>query len=159
MSDLVGELTRRQQHQRTHRMARGRSRTVFVLEQALQQRQRKSGRLAGARLGRAHHVLAGQDNGNGLRLDGRHRLIAHLGNSTGQGFRQGEIGKRTCHLACYCRTERGTALFAHLIQGVHAMVPRDKCLFSMGYKPHNWRALKVSQPLSSPRCRPLWNQR
>jgi hypothetical protein len=34
-----------------------------VLEQALQQRQRERRRLAGAGLGRAHHVLAGQHHG------------------------------------------------------------------------------------------------
>jgi hypothetical protein len=48
-------------------------------QQALQQRQRKSGGLAGAGLGCAHHVLPGQHHGNGLRLNRRHGLVAHLG--------------------------------------------------------------------------------
>ncbi|MNS89475.1 hypothetical protein D3C72_1234900 [compost metagenome] len=58
LRDLVGQFTRGQQHQRTHRMPRGRGGGVFVLEHALQQGQRKRRRLAGAGLRGAHHVLA-----------------------------------------------------------------------------------------------------
>jgi hypothetical protein len=90
---LVGQLARGQQHQGAHRVARGRGGGVFMLEQALQQRQRERRRLAGARLGRAHHVLAGQHHGDGLGLDGGHGLVAHFGHGACQRFSQREIGK------------------------------------------------------------------
>ena len=60
LGDLVGQLARRRQHQRAHRVARRRHARVLVLEHALQQRQREGGGLAGAGLGGAHHVAAGQ---------------------------------------------------------------------------------------------------
>ena len=97
LGHLVGQFTRGQQHQGAHRMARRRGGTVFVFQQALQQRQRKRRRLAGAGLGCAHHVLTGQHHGNGLGLDRRHGRVAHFGDGTGQGLGQGEVGKRVCH--------------------------------------------------------------
>ncbi len=97
LGDLVGQFTRGQQHQGAHRVARGRGGTVLVLEQALQQRQREGRRLAGAGLGCAHHILAGQNHRNGLLLDGGHGLVAHFGHGACQRFSQRKIGKGTCH--------------------------------------------------------------
>ena len=44
--------------------------SAFALDQAVQDRQGKRGRLAGAGLGQAHDVAAFHDRGNGLGLDG-----------------------------------------------------------------------------------------
>ena len=88
---LVGQLARGQQHQRAHGVARGRGGGVFVLEQPLQQRQREGRRFARAGLSRAHHVLPGQHHGNGLRLDGGHVFVAHLGHGALE-----RLGKRQC---------------------------------------------------------------
>ena len=85
---LVGQLARGQQHQGTHRVACRRGGGVFVFQQALQQGQRKGSRFAGAGLCRAHHVLACEDDGNGLCLDGRHGLVAHVGYGAQQRLRQ-----------------------------------------------------------------------
>ena len=64
-----------------------------MLEHALQQRQGERCRLAGAGLGRAHHVLAGQHHGNGLGLDRRHALVAHFSHGAGQFVGELELGK------------------------------------------------------------------
>jgi hypothetical protein len=64
---------------------------VFVLEQAVQQRQRERRGLAGAGLGRAHHVLAGHHDGNGLGLDGGHGLVAHFGHGACQRLGQRKV--------------------------------------------------------------------
>ena len=105
--DLFGhlhcQLTGRQQHQSTHRVPRGRGRCVFVLHHALQQRQGKSGRLAGAGLRRAHHVTPLQNDRNGLLLNGCHGFVAHFSNGFGQLGGEGKIGKIRGHVARYCR--------------------------------------------------------
>ena len=90
---LVSQFARWQQDQGAHRVARGRGGGVFMLEHALQQRQGERCRLAGAGLGRAHHVLAGQHHGNGLGLDRRHALVAHFGHGAGQFVGELELGK------------------------------------------------------------------
>ena len=90
---LVGQLTRGQQHQGAHRMAGRRGRTIFVLEHALQQRQGKSCCLAGAGLGRAHHVTALQHHWNGLRLNRRHGLVTHVGHGARQRGGELQLGK------------------------------------------------------------------
>ena len=94
LGHLVGQLTRGQQHQRTHRVARWRGGAVFVLEHALQQGQRKSRCFAGAGLRCTHHVLPCQHHRNGLLLDRRHGLVAHFGHCACQRFCQRKIGKR-----------------------------------------------------------------
>ncbi|MPM95681.1 hypothetical protein SDC9_142836 [bioreactor metagenome] len=94
---LVGQLTRGQQHQGTHRMAGRRCRGVFMAHQALQQGQGERRRLACAGLGCAHDVLAGQYHRNGLRLNRSHGLIAHVGHCACQGLSQVKIGERACH--------------------------------------------------------------
>ena len=95
--DLFGhlhrQLTRGQEHQGTHRVARGRGGGVFVLEHALQQGQRKGCSFASAGLGCTHHVLAGQHHGYGLGLDGRHGLVAHFGYRARQAGGQLQLGK------------------------------------------------------------------
>ena len=70
-----------------------------MLEHALQQRQGKCRRLAGTRLGRAHDVFAAQYDGNGLGLDGRHGLIAHVGDGARQRFGQLQIGEGLGHFS------------------------------------------------------------
>ena len=88
LGDLVGQLTGGQQHQRTHRMAGGRGRCVFVFEQTLQQRQRKGCRFAGAGLGCTHHVLARQHYRDRLGLNRGHGGVAHFGYGARQRFSQ-----------------------------------------------------------------------
>jgi len=97
LGHLVGQLARGQQHEGAHRMARGRGRGVFMRQHALQQRQGERGRLAGAGLGRAHHVLAGEHDRDGLLLDQRHGFVAHVGHGALQGFRQRYGGVRSSH--------------------------------------------------------------
>ncbi len=62
--------------------------------QALQQRQREAGGLAGAGLGAGKHVAALEDDGNGLRLYRRGFGVALLGDDAGEFGRQAETGKR-----------------------------------------------------------------
>jgi len=50
----------------------------------LQDRQREAGGLAGAGLRGGEQVAAGEDDGNGLRLDGRGRGVALLRDSAQQ---------------------------------------------------------------------------
>ena len=97
LSHLIGQLACRQKHQSPHWVAGWRSRRVFMAHQSLQQRQRKGCGFTRARLGCTHDILASQHDRNGLRLDGRHGLVTHVGNSARQGFSQLKIGKRTCH--------------------------------------------------------------
>ncbi len=74
VEDLDGQLARRRDDQRAHRMARRREARVGVGAQALEHRQRESGGLAGAGLGAAHQVAALEHQRNGLVLDrGRDR--------------------------------------------------------------------------------------
>jgi hypothetical protein len=56
--------------------------------QELKQRQGKPGRLAGARLRGGQQILAGENDGNGLRLDGGGGGVTLLGDSTEQLGRQ-----------------------------------------------------------------------
>ncbi len=77
--DLIGELAGRRQHQRADRMTRGRRAAVRQRQQVLQDRQRETGRLAGARLRRAHHVPSGHDDRDRPRLDRRRLRVALLG--------------------------------------------------------------------------------
>src|SRR5207302_9987122 len=68
--DLRAELARRRDHQRADRMARRRMADVRLGAEQLEEGKREAGGLAGARLGRAQEVFAGEHYGNGLRLDG-----------------------------------------------------------------------------------------
>ena len=61
--------------------------------QQLQDRQGKTGGLAGARLGGGHQVAAGQHHGNSLGLNRRGRVVTFFGNGTQYIGRQAEVGK------------------------------------------------------------------
>jgi len=61
--------------------------------QSMQDRQREGGRLAGAGLGDAAKVAAGQDRRDRLRLDRRGRGITPVGERLKDGRAEGEIGK------------------------------------------------------------------
>ena len=98
LGHLVGQLAGGQQHQCAHGVACGRGGAVFVFEQTLQQWQRERCGFAGAGLRGAHHVLAGQNHGNGLGLDGGHGFVAHFGYGTCQRGGQLQIGKRGRHV-------------------------------------------------------------
>ena len=91
LGHLVGQLACGQEHQRAHGVPGRRGRGVLVGHHALQQRQGKRGSLAGAGLGCAHHILALQNDRNGLFLDRRHGLVAHFGHSAGNRLGQIEI--------------------------------------------------------------------
>jgi hypothetical protein len=86
-SHLVGQLTRRAQHQGLHRKA--------ARVQLGQQGQGESGRLTTARFGLRNQVFARQRGGQAGRLDRRHRQIAQLlqigqrGGVQGQGCEAG----------------------------------------------------------------------
>jgi len=57
---------------------------VGLLVEDLEERQREAGGLAGAGLGSAQKVFAGEYDGDGLRLDRRRCGVALLGNSLEQ---------------------------------------------------------------------------
>jgi len=60
------------------------------LRQALKDRQREAGSLAGAGLRGAEKIAAGEDDGDGLRLDRGGNGVALLGDSAEQLGRQAE---------------------------------------------------------------------
>ena len=68
--DLDGQLPRGREDEAAHRVQRGREALARHRGEALEQRQREAGGLAGARLGGAEQVAAGKHHGNGLLLDG-----------------------------------------------------------------------------------------
>ena len=94
---LVGELARRRDHQRAHRVARRRHAGVLVAQHLVQQRQRERRRLAGARLRRAHHVSPGEHDRDRLRLDRRHQRVALVGHRLLELGRQAQ--RRKLHRA------------------------------------------------------------
>jgi len=57
----------------------------------LQHRQREAGGLAGAGLGGGEQIAAGENDGDGLRLDGRGLGVALLGDGAEQLGRKAEI--------------------------------------------------------------------
>jgi len=66
--------------------------------QFLQDRQGKAGGLAGAGLGAAHHILAGENDGYRLHLDRRGRRIAGFFHGPQQFGPQSELGEaRNAH--------------------------------------------------------------
>ena len=71
LSDLSGQFARRCQDQGSRHASPGAARL-----EACDHRQGEGGRLAGARLGDAQHVLAGQRDGDGLGLDGGRGRVA-----------------------------------------------------------------------------------
>ncbi len=91
--DLDREFPGRGQDQRAHRVPRRRRARVGQRGQLLQDRQRETGGLAGAGLGAAHDVVAGENDGNGLRLDRRGRGVAGFFDGPQQFGPQPELGK------------------------------------------------------------------
>jgi hypothetical protein len=75
-------------------MQRGREALRCRRGEALQQRKREAGRLAGAGLGGAEEVASGEDDGNGLRLDGGGFGVALLRDRAKQLGDQPEAFKR-----------------------------------------------------------------
>ena len=65
-----------------------------MLQHTLQKGQREGRRFTRTGLRRAHHIAALQHDGDGLRLDRRHRRITQLGHSAGQGLGQLELRER-----------------------------------------------------------------
>jgi hypothetical protein len=86
LGDLRGQLTGRGEHQRTRGAAAGRA-------QALQDRQHKGGRLAGAGLRTGQKIAAFEHGRNGLQLDGGRRLVTFFGHGTSQLGHEPEFGK------------------------------------------------------------------
>jgi hypothetical protein len=66
---------------------------LAVGAEALENGQRKGRGLARAGLGRADHILAGEDHGYGLRLDRRRVLVAFLLDRVGDAVAEAERGK------------------------------------------------------------------
>ncbi len=91
LPDLGRQLASRGQHQCADRSG---PRRLLAGRQALQHRQRKTGGLAGAGLGRGQHVLAGQNDRDGLLLNGRRGVIAVRRHGTTQLGAQAESRKR-----------------------------------------------------------------
>ena len=82
-----------------------------MARQTLQHRQGKSGRFAGAGLRTTENILALQDDGNGLRLDGGRLRIAGVGDGLQQFGHQPEIFKFQRCGSCFGlhpRVGRGT---------------------------------------------------
>ena len=86
--DLGGELARRLQNERPRHAGLG----AAALEHA-EHRQGEGGGLAGARLGDAEDVAALQGVRNGLRLDGRRRVVARRFDGVEHLFAQAEFAK------------------------------------------------------------------
>jgi hypothetical protein len=68
-----------------------------LLRQQLQHRQREAGGLAGAGLRRAEQIAPGEDDGDGLRLDGGGLGVALLGDGLEQLGREAETFKRSIY--------------------------------------------------------------
>jgi len=91
VGDLHRQLAGRHQHQRA-RLARAGRRGQ--LGQPVQHRQRERGGLAGAGLGTAEHVVAGQDQRDGVGLDRRRGGVVVVGERAQQGRRKAKGFKR-----------------------------------------------------------------
>ena len=109
--DLHRELAGRDEDQGADRVAGRRERGVGVRPEAVEDRQREGGGLAGAGLGGGEDVAAGEDEGDGLRLDGRGLGVALLGDGLEEIGRQAERCRRSSGLlrALPARTCAGRA--------------------------------------------------
>jgi hypothetical protein len=90
LGDLHRELSGGREDEGPDRVASGRERGVRVVLEPLEDRQDEGGRLAGARLGRAHQVASLEDERDRLGLDGRGRGEALIGNGAEEFGRQAE---------------------------------------------------------------------
>jgi hypothetical protein len=77
------------------------SRTAGLGHQAVQEGEDEAGGLAGAGLGAAHHVAAGEHGGNRLRLDRGGGVVARFVNRTQQGL--GEAESIESHEGEFCQ--------------------------------------------------------
>jgi hypothetical protein len=98
------QFARRRQHQHADRVASGRRTWAGEGKDALQQRQREGGRLAGAGLRATHQILTGENDGYRLGLDRGRLRVALVGNGFQQLRRQAEFIKmhRRCVWHCRC---------------------------------------------------------
>jgi hypothetical protein len=95
-----------------------------VTPESLDDRQREGRRLARARLRRTNHIAAREHHRNGLRLDWRGIVVAHLLHREGDRVVEAELRKRRVHLRHVgrrkrraLRSERGlVALFGALMR-------------------------------------------
>jgi len=83
-----------------------------VVAEALEHGECKGGGLAGAGLGGAHDIAAGQHDRDSLRLDRRGLGVALLLDGVGEGIGQAELGKRGVHLGHVGRRRSGCGLAA-----------------------------------------------
>src|SRR6266446_9065306 len=90
VQDLPGQFAGRAQHQRAAGLW---LRLDAVLKQAVQDRKREGCGLAGAGLGNADDVTAGESEGNGLGLDGGGRVVILVLERTRDGIGEAEILK------------------------------------------------------------------
>ncbi len=90
VADLHGELARRREDQRTHRLGRER---LLRLRQMLQDRQRERRRLAGARLRDAEKIAAFEQGRNGARLDRRGRGVVFGRKRAAERLGDAELGE------------------------------------------------------------------
>ncbi len=88
---LDRELARRREHERPHRVARGRRRGAGVGRQPLQDRQREGGGLAGAGLRARHEVAPREHHRDRLLLDRRGLFVAELGDRARERRDQAEL--------------------------------------------------------------------
>ena len=93
VTDLDRQLAGRGQHQaaRGPALERSPSRAIARGGKALQDRQRESGGLAGAGLGDAQQIAAGQQIGDRLRLDRRRHGVAFLGERATERLDQRQV--------------------------------------------------------------------
>jgi hypothetical protein len=91
--DLDRQLARRREDQRADRVAGRREACVRVALQALEDREDEGRGLAGARLGGTEHVVAGDDDRDGLLLDGRGFGVALVHDGAEEFGREAEIGE------------------------------------------------------------------
>jgi hypothetical protein len=89
---------------------RGREALGGERRQALQQRQRESGGLAGAGLGRAEEISAREDDGDGLRLDGGCFRVALLRDGAKQLGQQPEAFEGRAYVSLLMIGPRRTRL-------------------------------------------------
>ncbi len=99
--DLRGELARRRQDQGPDRQLAASVANGRLRHQAVQQRQHEAGGLAGAGLGAAHDVAAGEHGGDGLGLDRGGGGVARFVNGTQQGL--GEAESIESHEGEFCQ--------------------------------------------------------
>ena len=86
---LNGQFARRCQYQYTYRMSGRRRAGIGERQDTLQQREGEGGGFSGACLRTAHQIPSGEDDRDGLSLDGSRFQIALFG----QGFQQ--VGRQT----------------------------------------------------------------